>query len=221
MEKNLKTYRIKFYSCMPNWVSMSTIDKETLDEFIRYLYSLKRKIVVLPYISGGGGGPMGGNPATDRTYIPLSIAKGIEKKEDIDTLINKDISWGKESESFRKIHFMEDVYEFYLSQGVENYGAYQAAIGQYQGAKIKEHLLIGDFLKKNNKIKEFAEWIGESKYEHYPYHSRWVFIYMFRNEFKKFMEDKEYKVEVEGGWVLNNKFREVKLGLINEDRELY
>lgn len=218
-KKKQKVYRIKFYSTMPNWVSVSTIEKRTMDEFIRYLYSLDRNIVVLPYISGGGGAQ--GNPTTDRTCIPKSIAEGIRKKEDIDTLLNKYISWGEEGEKFRKIHFMEDVYEFYLSLGIENLDAYTAAIEQYNRVKIEEHLLIGEF-RNNTELREFAKWIGYwQENQHYPYHSRWVFVYMFRNEFKRFMETKGYRVEVDGGWVLNNKHREVKLGLINKDGELY
>ena len=37
-----------------NWVSLSSITKETIDGFIKYLYSLNRDINVLPYIPGGG-----------------------------------------------------------------------------------------------------------------------------------------------------------------------
>jgi len=44
---------------------------------------------------------------------------------------------------------------------------------------------------------------------------------MFRNEFKKFMSDKGYKVYPVGGWVLNDKKRECDLGLIDENGELF
>ena len=220
-ENEKKVYHIRFFSDMPNWVSMSTIDKETLDEFIQYLYSLERRIVVLPYVCGGGG-PVSSDPTTDRTYIPRAIAEGISKKVDIDTLLNENISHGlADKTNCYGIHFMEDVYEFYRSLGIENFRAYSAAIKQYHRNDNEEHLSYGE-LKDNEKLQEFAKWIGyESGYKHYPYQSRWVFVYMFRNEFKRFMEEKGYQVVVDGGWVLNNKFREVKLGLINENGDLY
>ena len=57
-------YKISFVSDVPNWVSISSIDRKTLDSFIDYLYSLKRDINVFPYIPGGG--PFG-NPCLDKT----------------------------------------------------------------------------------------------------------------------------------------------------------
>ena len=44
---------------------------------------------------------------------------------------------------------------------------------------------------------------------------------MLRNEFKKIMYDSGYFVKVDGGWVLNNKDREMKIGLINDKGGLY
>ena len=43
---------------------------------------------------------------------------------------------------------------------------------------------------------------------------------MFRKEFIRYMKQKGFDVVVDGGWVLNDKEREVKLGLIDKDGHL-
>ena len=209
-------YKISFVSDVPNWVSISSIDRKILYSFIDYLYSLKRDINVFPYIPGGG--PFG-NPCLDKTYVPKAIAKDIKQKVPVNKMLNNHISRDENDKSCFGIHFIEDVYEFYLSIGIEKKRAFEASINQYRCDEIKQRLMINNF-KNNRKLKKFAEWRGND-YTHYPYHSRWVFIYMFRNEFKKYMHDRGYMVVVNGGWVINDKFREMKLGLIDENGELY
>lgn len=209
-------YKISFVSDVPNWVSISSIDRKTLDSFIDYLYSLKRDINVFPYIPGGG--PFG-NPCLDKTYVPKAIAKDIKQKVPVNKMLNNHITRDENDKSCFGIHFIEDVYEFYLSIGIEKKRAFETSINQYHCDEIKERLMINSF-KNNRKLRKFAEWKGNN-YVHYPYHSRWVFIYMFRNEFKKYMHDRGYKVVVDGGWIINDKKREMKLGLIDENGELY
>ena len=214
--KKMKEYKILFYTDKCNWVSLSSISKKDLDAFIEYLYSLTRDINVFPYISGGG--PFG-NPYLDRTYVVRGIANDIKKKVPIDKVLNKYISRDESEQSYFGIHFIEDVYEFYLSLGIDEKIAFSAAKSQYNCENIKKYLMVGEF-EHNEKLKAFAEWRGND-YTHYPYQSRWVFIYMFRNEFKKYMHDKGFRVVVDGGWVLNDKNREIKLGLIDENGELF
>ena len=57
-------YVISFLVKNINWVSISSIDKETFYSFIKHLYLLKRKIVVLPYLCGGFLPPM--RPVLDK-----------------------------------------------------------------------------------------------------------------------------------------------------------
>lgn len=95
--------------------------------------------------------------------------------------------------------------------------ALQAVVNHYTKTEIERYLLP---LANKRKLQNFANWIGDD-YMIYPYYSRWVFIYMFRNEFKKYMHDKGYKIIVDGGWVINDKKREMDLGLIDESGELY
>ena len=131
----MKTYRISFYSDMPNWVSISSIDKKTLNSFIEYLYLLKRDINVFPYVSGGG--PFG-NPHLDRISVPKAIAKDIKQKVPADKMLNNHISRDENDKSCFGIHFIEDVYEFYLSLGIDNKKAFEASIHQYSCDEIKQ-----------------------------------------------------------------------------------
>ena len=135
-------------------------------------------------------------------------------------MLNTHITHDKNDKGCYGIHFIEDVYEFYLSLGIKEEDALTAVSAQYKEDDIKLNLMINNF-KNNKKLKAFAEWKTNDGYSRNPYYSRWVFIYMFRNEFKKYMHDRGYKVEVEGGWVLNDKKREMTLGLIDEEGNLY
>ena len=72
MDKSQKRniYRISFL--IPNeynWVNISSISDETLNEFANYLYSLDRDIEVLPYIPGGLHCGICAYPELDRTYL--------------------------------------------------------------------------------------------------------------------------------------------------------
>ena len=148
----MKEYKITFDHTLSecNWNSISSIDKETLDGFIDYLYSLDRHIQILPYIPGGG--PFL-NPYLDKTYKVHQIVDDIKHKVPKDEMIKK-----------RFDHFLEDY--------------------------------------------------SNSEDDYHRFFSRWVFIYMFRGEFKRYMNERGYEVVVDGGWVLNNERRERIFGLI-------
>ena len=196
-----------------NWGNISSITKEFLDDFIKYLYSLDRDIEVYPYIPGGGA-PLGINPYTDKTYIVTNLAKAIKNKESIYPLLDKYFFHDEEHSNEFGIYFVEDLFEFYLSMGIDTLRAFKASIGHYNKQQILEE--FSDI--KDDRLIRFANWRGNG-YLHIPNLSRWVFIYMFRNEFKNYIKDRNLEVSIPGGYILNSKKREMKLGLINEDGE--
>lgn len=213
MRKNtIKPFVLTFnkkYEDYPNWVSISSIDKSLFYDFIEYLYSLDRKPLVLPYIPGGA--PNGGaKPYMDKTYQVEILANDIVNKEPIQNVLNRFVYclWNKTDKTKDisnpyQLFFIEDVYEYYLSLGIDKAKARIQAYERYNT------LLDGDCKK----------WLCD-KYS-FPFSSRWVFIYMFRTEFKKYMKNKGYQVDVDGGWVLNDKSREIHLGLIDNDGNLF
>lgn len=217
-----KVYQITFKQTVYHnyrWVaSISSISKKDLMDFIDYLYGLKRDIHVFPYIPGGLSAGIIPKPFMDKTYIVKGIAKDIKDKIPVTKMLNVFTRDNNNNDCFN-IHFSEDVYEFLLSLGVNETAALEAVTQQWHESTIKRNLMINKF-KKNKKLKEFAEWIGDD-YLINPYCSRWMFIYMFRTEFKKYMYDKGCVVEVEGGWVLNDKRREMALGLIDDEGNLF
>lgn len=215
-----KPYTITFYD-NPHWVSLSNIDKKTFYGFIDYLYSLDRNIIVLPYISGGLEGPCKPVNDKDRTDKVLSIVKDIKDKVPVHKMLTHYFSENNIiSKRFSKIHFNEDIFEFLLSLKINRGEAIKIAYRCQYGPDIKElqYLLLDRKHHNTLKIKAFLNWLKTGPN---ILRSRWMFIYMFRNEFKKYMNDRGYKVFVVDGWVLNNKKREYQLGLIDENGELY
>lgn len=208
MRKNtFKPYIITFdkkSNDYPNWISISSMDKKLFYDFVNCLYSLNRKPIVLPYIPGGA--PNGGaKPYMDKTYQVELLADEIFRKVPIDNILNRFVYclWNKDDKiedlsNLYRLFFIEDVYEYYLSIGIEK-------------EKAKEQVYERYNVTIDNGCKQ---WLCE-KYP-FPFSSRWVFIYMFRSEFKKYMYGKGCLVQVDGGWILNDKKREMKLGLIDE-----
>ena len=215
-----ETYTISFYVDSPNWVSFSNIDKNTFYSFIEYLYSLKRKIIALPYISGGW--TVRPVPDQDNTYKVLNIVKDINNKIPIHQMLahyfsSKNMTKGK----FFNIHFNEDILEFLLSLGLNKNDALQIADDYCRyipNVYEVEYRLLNMKNINRSKAKAFIKWLETTPRIQ---NSRWMFIYMFRNEFRNFMNEKGYKVHPIGGWILNNKEREIRLGLIDEDGELF
>ena len=182
----------------PNWVCLSSIDKKTFYDFIDYLYSLDRDIEVLPYIPGGA--PLGiPKPYLDQTYIVRGIASDIKNKRDIDEILSQYFDGRlldkNKRRCFHHIHFKEDVYEYLLDKGIDK----DIIIKNIHIYKDK------DVYKIDPSLVELANWIKEG---HSVSMSRYVFIYMFRNEFIKYMASIGCEVEVDGGWILNSRERE-------------
>ena len=206
-------YKISFkyskYNEGLNWVAVSSITKEDLNGFIEYLCSLNRDIEVLPFIPGGLIG-FRVKADKDETKSVIQIAKDIKNKVDKDKMLNHHFPGDLYEEQFSTMHFIEDEYEFYISLGINKEIALEA-IG-YDEARIKQFLMVGE-LKNNSKLKALAH--RRSVWIQYPKYSRYVFVYMFRKEFLKYMSSKGYDVEIDGGWVLNDKKREIELGLID------
>lgn len=212
MRKNtIKPFVISFdKKCgdYPNWISISSIDKKLFYDFIDYLYSLNRKPIVLPYIPGGA--PNGGaKPYMDKTYQVEILANDIINKEPTYNMFNRFVYclWKKTDKIVDlsnpyQLFFIEDVYEHYLSLRIDNAKAKSLAYERYNAS-----------IDTNCK-----EWLCD-KYP-FPFLSRWVFIYMFRTEFKKYMKDKGYEAVVDGGWVLNDRKREKELNLVDENGNL-
>ena len=233
-----------------NWINVSSISKEVFYSFIDYLYSIgkdpyssNRMIVIMPYVSGGA--PCGvGIPNLDRTGNVLGVYKDIEDKVPVHKMLDRHFTiqkpdieyqakyktseWKLEDlKGYENIHFIEDLYEFYISLGIDEEEAYKLCINRYDSDSLKE-LNLFDKVNDKEKLEGLINWIDDhSPYETFgkinawPYRSRWMFIYMFRNVFKKFMDENGYKVVVDGGWVLNDKEREMKLGLIDREGNLY
>lgn len=200
MDKSQKRniYRISFL--IPNeynWVNISSISVKTLNEFAKYLYSLNRDIEVLPYIPGGLHCGICAYPELDRTYLVNRIVKDIKDKLPIKKLFAKYFvyTWCEQIDLSKlpETIFIEDVYESLLSKGLTKKEA------------IQQTMYICDTESNSKKILR---------------NSRWQFIYMFRKEFIRYMKQKGFDVVVDGGWVLNDKEREVKLGLIDKDGHL-
>ena len=189
----------------PNWISISSIDKKLFYDFIEYLYSLNRKPIVLPYIPGGA--PNGGaKPYMNKTYQVELLADEIYKKVPINNLLNRFVYclWDKDDkiEDFNnpyQLFFIEDVFEYYLSLEVDEAKAKEQTYERYNTT------IDGDCKK----------WLCD-KYP-FPFSSRWIFVYMFRSEFKKHVYDKGYEAIIDGGWVLNDFYRERYLDLIDEE----
>ena len=220
-ENNNRVYLIKFKSPnkLPNWVNISNIDKTTLDEFIDYLYALKRNINILPYICGGlSPGP---HADLDRTYLVQRIVDDIKKNFPKNELLNKHIvhcwDYPETYDNPFDLFFKEDVYEFMEKNTTLSKNDLCCFVSDLPYTKVVKKKIF-----KNIEIfNTFSLWLTNNEHNPWIGTSRWEFIYMFRNEFKKFMRDKGYKVVVDGGWVLNDKQREIKLGLIDENGELY
>lgn len=222
-EINKKVYAIEFYLDTPNWVSLSSVDKETFYGFVDYLYSLDREIVVLPYICGGFTPPFRPVEDKDLTRNVIAIAKDIKNNAPIHDMLSSHFSvLNNIKGKYYEVHFIEDIFEALLSLGVNKEESidivrmYRDDIFDKNIGRIRYQLLS---IKNINtsEVQDFVNWLD---YKPHIRISRWEFIYMFRNEFKKYMSDKGYVVNPVGGWVLNNKEREFKLGLIDEKGEL-
>lgn len=206
-----------------NWALISTIDKKTFYEFAEYLYSLKRDIVVVPYIPGGLVSAVIPHPELDRTYLVRRIANDIIANVPICELLNKYFChlWHdiKDYNNPYNIFFIEDLFEYLLSSGVLTKD--EACKMSYDLPHYCKKYSLEDKPKTKELMMSFIKW-HDTHPTHAPYVgiSRWNFIYMFRNEYLKYMDNKGYEVVVEGGWVLNDKKREIKLGLIDKEGRL-
>jgi hypothetical protein len=220
MKKIFEPYTIVFYEDVPNWVSISNIDKKTFYDFIDYLYSKEIKIIY-PYVPGGFVGPCHAARDKNETYKLENIVKSIKNKKPIHSLLNHyfvNHEYSPEPK-FSYFHFTEDVLECILSFGVSNSEAnrlYNLCYSDFDEFKFQISSYNTKHSRKNERLIKFLE--INRKYMTY---SRWIFIYMFRNEFRKFMYDKGFKVFPIGGWVLNDKLREIELGLIDVEGELF
>lgn len=217
---NEKIYRISFYSGdKPNWIAISNIDKETLDSFIDYLYSLERNINIFPYVSGGM--TVVPHDEMDRTFLVKRIVGDIKKKIPKNEMLNRQFVHRWDDSNYPNpfnLFFKEDLYEFIernTKLSIEDIRCI-VDITPYSRRLENNHFDSAELYEEFNTwhagIPGSIPWIGTS---------RWEFVYMFRNEFKKYMHDRGYKVVVDGGWVLNSKEREMRLGLIDENGELY
>ena len=194
-----------------NWVSVSSISKEVFLGFIDYLYSLDRDIEVLPYIKC----EMFTESNTDKTYLVKRIARIIKDKcpkEDI----FEEFTYIPEDDNEAHVYFIEDIYEMLLSFGLTQEFAVDIARSHYCNDELDRQIPIA---VNSERLKTLITQLEGSGY--FPYHSRWMFIYMFRGEFVRYMKSKGYDdVSVEGGWVLNDKEREIELGLIDTNRKM-
>lgn len=199
-----------------NWVSVSSITKEEFLGFIDYLYSLDRDIEIQPYIPGGYAALMLIREDLDKTYLVEQIVRIIKDKKPV-VEIYKIMDHVRQKENHESdIVFIEDVYELYLSLGVPQEIALEHANKQVYPCH-KDSIL--PLYKGNNKVETFISMFNDHDF-YFPFTSRYKFIYMFRNEFVRYMKTKGYDgVSVEGGWILNDKEREMKLGIIDENGE--
>ena len=200
-----------------NWVTVSSISKETFNDFIDYLYSLNRDIEVLPYIPGGLLAGMGAKPDMDKTYLVKEIVGIIKDKKPVKEIYRTMWSFWKDEDFETDIAFIEDVYELYLFLGVPQYIALGYCNEQICPSDERSFLSI---YKGNEKVDEFINMFKNHDF-YFPFSSRYKLVYMFRNEFIRYMKSKGYDdVSVEGGWVLNDKEREMKLGIIDSGGNL-
>ena len=197
-----------------NWVTVSSISKDVFSGFLDYLYNLGRDIEVQPYIPGGYASPMHIRDDLDRTYLVEQIVKLIKEKKPF-TEIFKVIRFINAKEEYETdTFFIEDVYELYLSLGVPQDIALHYANEQIRPSDERSFLPI---YKEDKRAKPFIDMFEKDPF-YFPFSSRYKFIYMFRNEFVRYMKTKGYDdVSVEGGWILNDKEREMELGIIDVD----
>ena len=200
-----------------NWVSVSSIAKETFDGFIDYLYNLDREIEILPYIPGGYAAPMHIREDLDKTYLVKQIVGIIKDKKPVKEIYKAMLFFRKDENYETDLAFIEDVYELYLSLGVPQHIALEYSNKQIHPSDERSFLLI---YKGNEKVNEFINMFNAHDF-YFPFLSRYVFVYMFRSEFIKYMKSTGYNgVSVDGGWVLNDKEREIKQGIIDENGNL-
>ena len=199
-------FEIKFDRGGPHWVSISNIPKNMMDDFISYLYELDREIILDKYIPGGFVG-VAIRPYLDKTKLVKKIIKDIKNKVDVNEMLNNIHFSLNDNNNPNNLHFVEDLYEYYLSKGIEKEIAKKACY-DYQSRH--------EVLKEDEEYQSILKWMDN----HWCFTSRWAFIYMFRHEFILFMRKEGYQVSVKNGWVLNDKQREIKLGLIDGDGKL-
>ena len=196
-----------------NWVTVSSINKEDFLGFINYLYNLDRDIEIQPYIPGGYVAPMHIKEDLDKTYLVKLIANIIKDKKPVSEIYKIINFVRKEKEHESDIAFIEDVYELYLSLRIP-----QGIALEYANKQIRPHdeRSFLSLYKGDERVKVFYKMFEDYDF-YFPFSSRYKFVYMFRNEFIRYIKSKGYDdVSVEGGWVLNDKEREMRIGLINE-----
>lgn len=210
------TYEITFLKPRAkwNWVTVSSINKEDFSGFIDYLYNLDRDIEVQPYIPGGYATPMHIKKDLDKTYLVKEIVKIIKDKKPVSEIYRIINFVRKDEEHESDIAFIEDVYELYLSLRIPQDIALEYANKQIRPYDERSFLSI---YKGDERVKAFYRMFEDHDF-YFPFSSRYKFVYMFRNEFIRYIKTKGYDgVSVEGGWVLNDKEREIDLGIINEE----
>ena len=214
-------YLIKFENLerFPNCFGISNIDKTTFDEFVDYLYSLKRDIHVLTFVFGAmyGLGITKLDGTRDVKAIAEDIKNGVPKNE----LLNQRFVFQSRTPvdyaNPFNLFFKEDVCEF-----LEKNTKLSKSNIRHLVADLPWKLVVEKDMFYSSKVfEDFNSWLTDNN-GHKPWikYSRWNFVYMFRSEFREFMDKKNYRVVVEGGWVLNSKQREVALGLIDKNGDL-
>ena len=205
--KQNKIYEISFIAGTINWVSISSIDKNTLDAFIDYLYKLDRDIILDKYIPGGLVG-VAVRPYLDKTSIVEKMIREIKSNNNVNLMLSHiHFSFSDNNNPFH-FYFVEDLYDYLLSHDIDKETAIEAC---FDKDKRKE------LLKDNQEYQDILKWLSTG---YWPFSSRWKFIYMFRSEFINFMKERGYTVSIKGGWILNDKNREMKLGLIDIEGNL-
>ena len=203
---NVHHFEISFDREGPHWVSISNIPKNMIDDFISYLYELDREIILDRYIPGGFAG-VAIRPYLDKTDLAKKIIVDIKNRMDVNTVLNNIHFSLNDNNNPYNFHFVEDLYEYYLSKGLDKSTAKKACYENEYRLQV---------LKEDKEYQSILKWLEN----HWPFTSRWTFIYMFRSEFILFMRQAGYQVSVKGGWVLNDKQREIELGLIDKNGNL-
>lgn len=197
-----KEYRITFLEPRTpwNWATVTSIDKATFLGFVDYLYNLDRDIEIQPFIQCGFTSSSKIKPNMDKTYLVKRIVRRI-KDNDSKEEVFEEFTYLYNEDNKAQIFFIEDVYEMLLSFGLTKDFAIEIA---------NKHHCSNDFEKdipicvNDELLGMFMKQFEYSAY--YPYHSRWMFVYMFRNEFIRYMKFLGYdSVSVDGGLLSNDK----------------
>lgn len=218
-----------------NFQNISSITKEEIRAFLNYLCKKDKKDVIIDkFICGGMFIPK----PRDLPEIANSCLECMEEfkshyqkyhygygLDDKMQLFCIKIKISPIQEKLGLI-FNEDIYEYLVLNKIKKKRALKITLsrGKMKNHKGKNMLLYEIppskkyYISTKNLPKEYLYCLSEHGFPKYGHlsGSRYAFAYLFRSEYKKFMNELGFYVRVKGGWLRFNKKKEMKQGVYSE-----